>query len=159
MKANLLIYLSAILLFSAIHASAQSMPVKVSAASVMLSEKANDVEVWAYKISLQNTGKELTNLVIKHRIYLHHENNPGGRKEQASPISFVEDKQAMDVLKAGATTALTTKGMDFAMDGSGKVKADKDILRGVWVRVFTADGKEVGSFVKPASIAKKMPWQ
>jgi hypothetical protein len=155
MKTRSLPLLFLILLLTGIQAAAQSQPVKVSADSTMLS-KNDEMQAWAYKIKLQNTSKELVNLEVKHRIYLHHESGPRGAE---SPVSFIEDKQTVAVLKGGETITLTTKGMDFSMESSSKIKADKDILKGIWVRVFTPDGKEVGTFVKPASIAKKMPWQ
>ena len=129
---------------------------KVSAESTLLS-KNDEMQEWAYKIKLQNTSKELVNLTVKHRIYLHHEINFDGSAK--SPISFIEDKQAVAVLKAGETMTLTTKGMEFVLDSTLKLRADEVILKGIWVRIFTLDGKEVGTFVKPAAIAKKMPWQ
>lgn len=137
----------------------QSSSVKVTADSFMQG-KSTDTQTWAYKITLQNSsGRELTGLEVRHRIYLHHELGPTGAAE--SPVSFIEGKTQIASLKGGATTTVNTPGMDFSIsdDLKVKVKADKQILQGIWVRVFTADGKEIGSFVKPATLAKKMPWQ
>jgi hypothetical protein len=135
----------------------QSSSVKVTADSFMQG-KGKDEQTWAYKITLQNSsGRELTGLEVRHRIYLHHEVGPTGGKD--SPVSFIEGKTQIASLKGGATTTVNTPGMDFAIPDDLKVKADKHILQGIWVRVFTADGKEIGSFVKPATLAKKMPWQ
>jgi hypothetical protein len=143
-------------MLTGISATAQSLPVKISADSVML-KKSGELQVWAYKLKIQNTGKELTNLVLKHRISLHHETGPQG--EARSPLTFIEKKIAVPLLKAGATETNTTDGMEFVLDPALKVNAERDILKGIWVRLFTADGQEVGSFVKPASLAKKQPWQ
>jgi hypothetical protein len=150
----------ALLLFSFVFTNvlqAQSTNiVKVSADSKMIS-KSSDKQTWAYEINLQNAGaKELGSLEVRHRIFLYSELGPKGDKK--SPMTFLEDKQQVASLKVGSPLKIETKGMDFAIDEKLRIKADKDILQGIWIRVLTVDGKEIGSCIKPASLAKKMPW-
>ena len=159
--------------------------VRISADSFKESEWAdgdNKFESWAYKLTLQNTsGQDLADLEIRYRVYLHDQVNADGSPD--SPVSFNEYKISLQKLKPltaksakplappaptpvpapplkrSETRTGSTPPMDIGV-GSGKtVRVDRDILQGIWVRVFTKNGEELGALVKPASLAKSMPWQ
>ena len=115
-------------------------------------------ETWVYKTTLQNTGiKDLADLEVRYRIYQYTELN--ANHTPASPVSLgAHGEIPLPVLKSRTTSEIKLHTMDFAF-GSARVDAAKEIFQGVWIRVFTKEGKEIGSLVKPPSLAKKMPWK
>ena len=129
----------------------------VNAVPVKLKNFGGGIESWAYKITLQNaTANDLADLEIRYRVYLYTELNADHKA--AVPVSFNEYKMPLAALKGRATDDLTTPGMDVAL-GSAKVDAGREIFQGIWIRVFTKEGKELGALPKlKASLAKKMPW-
>ena len=137
----------------------------LSAACFKAQEKgtgADKAEYWAFKIALDNaSGKDLSDLEVRYRIYAYTELNPD--KSSASPVSFTEWKLPVAALKKAEKTTLTTGTMEFKFNNDSrppalKVKYDRDIFQGIWVRVFDKSGKELGSFMKPKNLAKPTAW-
>ena len=133
--------------------------VRVEAKATKTNTTPNGMETWVYRVNLANTtSKEQQALEVKWRIYLHSEVTSDG-KGKATPdtgLKSLEGSANVATVAPKATASLDTPGMPIAV-GNTRVRADKDILKGIWVRVYR-DGKEIGSTVQPASLAKKVNW-
>ena len=122
------------------------------------SNKDDENEVWAYRIVLQNNSKnDLTDLEIRYRIFHFDELDADGKP--MNPLTHLDGKVTLSSLKKQEKKTVNTHEMDYGTGGNQLVKADRDVWKGIWIRVFNVEGVELGSLVKPASFAKSHPWK
>lgn len=120
--------------------------------------KEDDIEIWAYHVVLQNnSGRDLADLEVRYRIFHFEELDSGGKPQ--SPLTHLEGKIEATALKKMEKKTVDTKPMEYATGGNRAVRADRDVWKGIWIRVFDKEGKELGSLVKPPSLAKSHPWK
>lgn len=142
-----------------VSSNAQLSPaVKISSKFVKISSvpvAGGDAETWVYEIVLENSGREdLENLTMKLRTYTYGEFDVDGTPE--GDLTFNEESIAVPVLKRNVK--LEIKSAEVQLVTSRELRA-KDMIEGVWLRLFDSNGNEVGSFTSPSSLARKVKWE
>ncbi len=82
-----------------------------------------------------------------------------GRGNPKTPLGQLEDKVAVASLKKLEKKTVDTKILDYATHGDRSVRADRDVWKGIWIRIYDKEGKRLAEFIKPASFAKTHPWE
>lgn len=165
MKTNWHLFLVAAFCSLVLPASSMADPpaaIKVlSADSFKDRSKANkddEDETWAYRVVLQNnSGRDQTDLEVRYRIFHFEELDSGGKP--LTPLTHLEGKIEVPALKKLEKKTVNTKPMVYGTGGNKSVRADRDVWKGIWVRVFDKEGQELGSLVKPPSFIKSHPWK
>lgn len=90
-----------------------------------------------------------------------------GRKPGSDKIDWETGKETVEAIPAHKKTSFNTGNVtlrDQSLTGGwvysdgGKIRA-QDTLAGVWIKLFDADGKEVGEYVNPSSLASRHKWE
>jgi len=118
----------------------------------------------AYDVKVRNkTFSDMENIEVKYMIF-YEEVQPGNR---GKPIDlFVKGGEAIKFLKSHSEATFLTSPVTLKkseLDGgvgwvSGASGRAKDSVTGVWFRAFS-NGKQVGEYANPASVAKKNDWK
>ncbi len=118
----------------------------------------DETEIWAYRITLQNSsGRDLPDLEVRYRVFYFEQLDANGRPLDA--MSNLDGKVEIPLLKKLEKKTVNSKEMPFGNPGNKMVRPERDVWKGIWIRVFDKEGKELGSLVKPASFAKTHPWK
>jgi hypothetical protein len=119
--------------------------------------KDDETEIWAYRVVLQNnSGRDLSDLEMRYRIFYFEQLDSSGKPLAA--MTHLEGKVPVPALKKLEKKTVNSEPMPYGTGGNKAVRAERDVWKGIWVRIFDKDGKELGSLVKPASFAKSNPW-
>jgi len=111
------------------------------------------VEYYRHKIEVVNlTSAQIESIDVRLRIYGHNEFGPDGKPEDEVHPTDYELKLAK--IEGRAKQTVATEPGNYAL---GDNVRPKDTISGVWIKAFS-NGREIGSYVQPASLAKKEVW-
>lgn len=107
------------------------------------------------EITLTNTGTaDLDALEVRYRVYGYTLFGENGKPE--GEMAFTEGKSTVAALKMRQREKIQTKPIEVA---GNKDISERDVAKGIWVRVIDKSGKEVGTLISPPMLAKKFEWK
>ncbi len=111
------------------------------------------VEYYRHQIEVVNLTPAPIELIdVRLRIYGHNEFGPDGKPEDE--FHPTDHELMLPKIDGRAKQTVSTEPGNYAL---GDIVRPKDTISGVWIKAFS-NGREIGSYVQPASLAKKEVW-